>query len=87
MDGSKNLSVRVNVPRILKGESKRFRSAQENVKKSKVVVKKIDNVKVDGLKLSINIYPTFDYTFTLNALSVFTDRPFFISKGRQVLIQ
>ena len=58
----------MNVPRILKGESKRFRSAQENIKKSKVVVKKVDNVKVDGLKLSINIYPTFDYTFTLNAI-------------------
>ena len=44
------------------------------LKNSKVVVKKFDNVKVDGQKLSVNTHPSFNYTFTLNALSVFTDR-------------
>ena len=43
------------------------------LKNSKVVVNIFDNVKVIGLKLSVNTHPGFSYTFTLNAFSVFTD--------------
>ena len=72
----------MNVPGKFKGESRQFRSAQVNVKKiAKLLVKKFDNVKVDGLELSVKIHPGLNctdlfpnYTFTVNALPVITDR-------------
>ena len=53
-----------------------------NVKKiAKLLVKKFDNVKVDGLELSVKIHPGLNstdlfpnYTFTVNAFPVITDR-------------
>jgi len=45
------------------------------------LVKKFDNVKVDGLELSVKIHPGLNctdlfpnYTFTVNAFPVITDR-------------
>ena len=62
--------MRVNGPRILKGESGRFRSVQVNDKKiTKLSVKKNANVA------------SIAKTFSLIALSNFTDRPFFSQRS------
>ena len=54
-------------PIILKDESRRFKSVQVNDKKiTKLSVIKFDNVKVDGLELSVNTQPNFNCTLLVH---------------------